>query len=179
MCAANTITFTITNVDLAKRGAIKSALVQLGAREVPAIEATHLVAEQIGQTEKFLTALSGCQYIVNTQWALASLDAGVFLHEQEFELIDENGERNTRACGFCTALLPPIIPLNYPPSKGKWKLVTRALAYAMEVATTMRATVAPTHTHTHARVHTPTHVHMHTRTHTYKHVDRRMLMLIF
>lgn len=92
-CTAASITFTITNVPPEKRGAIRAALLELGAREVPPIEATHLVAASIGQTEKFLTAISGCQHIVNEQWALASLDAGVFLVEEEFELIDDAGQR--------------------------------------------------------------------------------------
>lgn len=94
LCPASSIAFTITNMDdHDKRDSVRAALTKLGAREVPALEATHLIADFIAQTAKFLTALSGCQHIVSSQWAFASSEAGMFVDENEHELIDEEGQR--------------------------------------------------------------------------------------
>jgi NAD-dependent DNA ligase len=94
------IKFAITGIDASKRAAMLDGLARLGASEVAASAASHLIADSIKQTSKFVEAISGCQHIVTSEWVAASIDAGVFLDESAFELRDPIGEAKLDIADF-------------------------------------------------------------------------------
>jgi len=55
-------------------------------------ECTHLIAQGVVRTEKFLCALAMRSYILSEKWAIASADAKNLLPEKDFLLKDKVGE---------------------------------------------------------------------------------------
>ncbi|KAJ3055924.1 hypothetical protein HK097_008733 [Rhizophlyctis rosea] len=55
-------------------------------------DCTHLIAEKVARTEKFLAALSLGKHIVHKKWLDASVAAGEWQDEQSFPLVDEEME---------------------------------------------------------------------------------------
>ncbi|EIN14740.1 hypothetical protein PUNSTDRAFT_140961 [Punctularia strigosozonata HHB-11173 SS5] len=56
-------------------------------------QATHLIMKRITRTEKFLCALPYVDYIVSEQWAIESAKARYLLLEEDYPVVDKEGER--------------------------------------------------------------------------------------
>ncbi|KAF9149761.1 hypothetical protein BG015_008421 [Linnemannia schmuckeri] len=69
------------------------ALKALGIVSTTAVDqCTHLVAKNIGRTEKFLTALAQGKIIVHEDWLQACIDANAILDESNYQIKDPENE---------------------------------------------------------------------------------------
>ena len=72
---------------------LKTGIQRLGGKvtEVPQT-CSHIVAQRVTRTIKFLTGISLCDHIVTLEWVEQSLRAGHFLEEVSFALHDPTTE---------------------------------------------------------------------------------------
>ncbi|KAG9068305.1 hypothetical protein KI688_010571 [Linnemannia hyalina] len=69
------------------------ALKALGIVSTTAVDqCTHLVAKNVGRTEKFLTALAQGKIIVHEDWLQACIDANTILDEKDYQIKDPENE---------------------------------------------------------------------------------------
>ncbi|KAG0062124.1 hypothetical protein BGZ90_003246 [Linnemannia elongata] len=69
------------------------ALKALGIVSTTAVDqCTHLVAKNVGRTEKFLTALAQGKIIVHEDWLQACVDANAILDEKDYQIHDPENE---------------------------------------------------------------------------------------
>lgn len=84
-----------TGFNKCKTSLLSKEVIRLGGRVVHSavVETTHLVANSVLRTVKFLTALAVAQYVVTSEWIEQSRAADHFLDETQFELVDEKAEK--------------------------------------------------------------------------------------
>jgi len=72
---------------------LQEVVTRLGGRVEQSPEAcTHLLSDRVRRTEKFLSGLARCRYLLHYDWVLACQRENRFVPEAPFELVDKEAE---------------------------------------------------------------------------------------